>query len=842
VVHLFINDTEIAVPEGTTILEAARSNGIYIPTVCSHPDLPSFRNMELSELIFQGTQKIVNDSDATTDIVKGCEICIVQQEGLEEPVRSCDTEVTEGMNIYTETPQVKKKRQQNLIRILENHPHACLTCSQREGCIPLTDVCPSNVPLEERCCSLLGNCELQRVVEYIGIAPETSRYRFENKPKITDEPLFIRDLNLCINCGRCVRVCRTVRAVGALGTVIHNGTLAVGTVDSPSLDKADCRFCGFCVEVCPTGAFTDKDLTGDRESALIPCRFSCPAGIDVPRYLRCIADGKFSEAAAVIREKVPFPGVLGHVCFHPCEEVCRRGEVNEPISICSLKRSAFEKDDGHWKQYLKTAPPTGKSVAIVGSGPAGLTAAYYLARNGHHVTIFEAQPEPGGMLRYGIPAYRLPKEVLKKEIDEIRALGVEIKNDTRIGRDISYHDIQSDGCPALFVSAGTQLSKRIDLEGKELNNVRWGVDFLREVNSDIKPKVSEKVLVIGGGNVALDVAFSALRLGAEDVKLVCLESREEMPAYRWEIERALEEHIEINNSWGPKRMIGRDGSVAGIELIRCTRVFDNTGEFNPILDDSERKILETDMVILAIGQTSDLSFLENRDDIRTHPDGRIRVNEETLETGIPGVFAGGDIVTGPKSVIEAIEHGRRAAESIDRYLGGDGDISEAFATEEEISLATCKEQGFAEKNRYEGSCLPISQRIADFSMVELGFDEETAILEAKRCLQCDLRLRLQHVPMPPEKWIPLDADTITEVPDKEGVFQLFDEQKKVIFISGTDNVSQALQEQLETNDKARFFLYELDPMFTKRETELIQQHMQIHGEMPEGNLDLDDLF
>lgn len=841
-VHLFINDTEIAVPEGTTILEAARSNGIYIPTVCSHPDLPPFRDIEPLEFIFQGTQKIVNDSDATTDVLKGCQICIVQQEGLEETVRSCDTEVTEGMKIHTDTPEIKKMRQEHLIRILENHPHACLTCSQREGCIPLTDVCPSNVLMEERCCPLLGNCELQRVVEYIGIAPETPRYRFENLPKMNDDPLFVRDYNLCINCGRCVRVCQSVRDIGALGAVIRNGDLTVGTVDSPSLMTAECRFCGFCVEVCPTGALTDKGLTGDRESALIPCRSSCPAGIDVPRYLRCIAEGKFSEAAAVIREKVPFPGVLGYVCFHPCEDVCRRGEVNEPISVCNLKRSAFERDDGRWKQNLKTAPPTGKSVAIVGSGPAGLTVAYYLARKGHGVTIFEAQAEPGGMLRYGIPEYRLPKTVLKKEIDDITATGVEIKTGTRIGGDIPYHDIRSNGYFALFLSAGTQASKGIDLEGTELDGVRWGVDFLKEVNSNQKPKVRKSVLVIGGGNVALDVAFSAVRLGAEHVKLVCLESREEMPAYEWEVERALEEGIEVINSWGPKRIIGKDKSVAGVEFIRCTRVFDEGGEFNPILNDSESKTVDTDMVVLAIGQTSDLSFLEHGDDIQTHPDGRIWVKEETLETSIPGIFAGGDIVSGPKSVIEAIESGRKAAESMDRFLGGDGDISETFAGEEELSLVTGKEQGFASTNRHQGPCLSVAQRIADFSVVELDFDEETAVLEAKRCLQCDLRLRLRQVPLPPEKWISFDADTIKEIPAKEGVFQLFDQEKKAIFISGTDNLNQALQEQLNTNDKARFFLYELDTMFTKRETELIQQHMQIHGEMPEGNLDLDDLF
>ena len=471
-----------------------------------------------------------------------------------------------------------------------------------------------------------------------------------------------------------------------------------------------------------------------------------------------------------------------------------------------------------------------------------MTAAYYLAKKGHSVTVFEAEAEAGGMMRYGIPEYRLPKEVLKKEIDEIKALGVEIRTKSPVNGDFSLSDLQSRGHSALFLSVGTPLSKKIELEGAELEGVLWGLDFLKELNSGRRPEMKRRVLVIGGGNVALDVALSAIRLGAEEVKLACLESKEEMPAYNWEIERALEEEVEINTSWGPKRILGEGESVSTVELIRCTRVFDEEGKFNPVLDESESIRIETDMVILAIGQAPDLSFLGGDVEIKTNPDGSIWVKEESLETSLSGVFAGGDVVTGPKSVVEAIASGRKAAESIDRFLGGDGDVAESFIEGRQAPPWIGREEGFASKARVEVPAPPVSERIRDFSVIELSLDEETAVSEAKRCLQCDLRLQLQPVILPPEKWIAFDTEAVKDVPEKEGVFQLSNKERKVILISGSANLRQALEEQLSAKDSASFFFYELDPMFTKRETELIQQYVQLHGEMPEGNLDLEDLF
>ena len=321
---------------------------------------------------------------------------------------------------------LKKIRQQKLAPILARHPHACLACAQAAGCSRTQ--CSSNVPEDERCCPKFGNCELQAVVNHVGISSDTPRWIPTKQPVLDAEPLFVRDYNLCIGCTRCVRACEDLRGVGALGFVFDaKGGIQVGTL-APTLAESDCRFCTACVEVCPTGAIIDKRLpAGSREEALVPCRSACPAGLDVPEYLRQIAAGRPDQALAVIRERVPLPGVLGRVCVHPCEDKCRRGEVNQAISICLLKRYAADAAGAGEKPSIPKLPATGKRVAIVGAGPAGLAAAFFLARKGHAAVIFEAEAQPGGMLRYGIPAFRLPPEVLEAEIQDILDLGVEIK-------------------------------------------------------------------------------------------------------------------------------------------------------------------------------------------------------------------------------------------------------------------------------------------------------------------------------------------------------------------------------------------------------------------------------
>ncbi|MFX0090420.1 MAG: FAD-dependent oxidoreductase, partial [Candidatus Hodarchaeota archaeon] len=341
-------------------------------------------------------------------------------------------------------------------------------------------------------------------------------------------------------------------------------------------------------------------------------------------------------------------------------------------------------------------------------------------------------------------------------------------------------------------------------------------------------------------NVAIDTALTALRSGAKEVQIACLESSEEMPAHEWEIQQALDEKITLNVSWGPKKILGTNGKVSGIELIRCTSVFDEKGNFNPSFDESVTKSIETDIVIMAIGQSPDLSILgEPSADIGVLK-GLIDVKEGDLTTNIPGIFAGGEATKGPLSVVEAIHMGRKAASSIDRYLGGTGEIDITLIEPDVPTLRLGREEGFFDRPRVKMPQLSPVNRQNNFNEVELGFDEKMAIEEANRCLRCDLRLQISPVIFPPEKWIELTLEKIQTVPEVEGAFRLLDENQQIIFIQGTPNLRQTLEEQLNTNEKARYFDYEEDPMYTKRESELLQQFMQKHGKMPEGNMGLDD--
>ena len=833
---LTIDDTEVKTKEGATVLEAAQGVGVFIPALCYHPDLPPASGTKIDNQIYRGGKRI-QGSGSNPNEFEGCQLCVVEIEGIEGSVTACNTPVADGMVVHTNTPQVQKLRRDNLAKILAKHPHACLVCAEREGCS--REPCSLNVPVNERCCDKFGNCELQKVAEYIGIEEDVPRYVFGELP-VEEPPLFIRDHNLCISCGRCVRVCRDVRGVEALGVVYSGEEYVVGTL-GPSLKESECKFCGACVEVCPTGALMDKDLRWPAsEEDIVPCKHTCPAGIDVPRYIRFISEGKLAEAAAVIREKVPFPSVLGYICHHPCEDECRRGKVNEAMSICALKRFAAERDTGLWKANLRKAPPTGKRIAVVGSGPAGLTAAYHLARKGHSVTVFESLSELGGMMRIGIPEYRLPREVLEKDIEDILELGVDMKTGVNIGEDLSLKDLENQ-YETIFLATGAHLSRKLKIEGVELEGVLWGLDFLKDVNSGRDVKVRSRVLVIGGGSVAIDVARTALRLGAKEVQLACLESREEMPAHEWQIEEAIEEGVILNVSWGPKRILGDGNGVTEVELIRCTSVFDDEGRFNPSFDEEETASIETDMAIIAIGQASDLSFLDEESQIQATR-GTIEVDEDTLQTGVSKVFAGGDVVSEPASVIEAIAMGRKAAVSIDKCLGGDGVIDETLIEPEKLNHWLGREEGFVDKSRVQISYLPLEKRLRDFSLVELGFDEEVAVGEAKRCLRCDLRLEISPVVLPPEKWLEFSSDNVSMVPETSGVYQLLDEKKVIIYIVGTRNLRQDLEQQLNTVEKAQYFGYEEEPMYTKRESELIQKFLKEHGRMPELNEELLDLF
>ncbi|OGC74965.1 MAG: hypothetical protein A2145_00670, partial [candidate division Zixibacteria bacterium RBG_16_40_9] len=676
------------------------------------------------------------------------------------------------------------------------------------------------------------------------IKKETPQYIFGNLPLIKDEPLFTFDYNLCIGCLRCVQVCQEKRGIGALGFVIQNGEVLVGTI-APTLKESGCKFCLACVEVCPSGTLLDKDIKGaPTEKELVPCVSACPIGMDVPGYISSIAEKNFNLAQKIIKQKTPFPLVLGRVCFHPCEINCRRSFIDDPVAICALKRFAFEFETFEGDETK--APPTGKKVAIIGSGPAGLSCAYYLAKLGQDVTVFESQAEPGGMLRYGIPDFRLPKEIVDNEIKQILKLGIELKTNTVFGKDITLEQLHSN-YDAIFLAVGTQASKRIRLEGIELDGVLWGLDFLRKVKSGENLILPKKVAVIGGGDVAIDVAMTALRLTDREVQVFCLEGRDRMPAHPWQVQQALEEGVILNCGWGPKKITGDGKNMTGVELVKCISLFDQEGNFKPQFDESQKKLFEVGTIIFAIGQALDSSIF-NGDELESITgDGKIKVNPDTLETNLKGLFAGGDVVSGPRSVVEAIQMGRKVAASIDKFLGGEGNLDEKLQGNESLTSPKQsdwlgKEAGFADRARVSVPAVIVEQRKKSFSELELGYNQEQGLKESQRCLRCDLRLKIPRVCLPPQKYLEFTEEKIKSIPDNEGVFQLLDQYQKVILISGTLHLRQSLLTELKSRKNACYFICEENQMYTQRETELLQQFLQRNGKLPQGNEAIDDLY
>lgn len=500
----------------------------------------------------------------------------------------------------------------------------------------------------------------------------------------------------------------------------------LGYKQKSSIDQDKCIHCGKCFEICWYYGIERKE-----EKATAPCKEACPAGIDVPRYVRFIADGKFDEALAVVREKIPFPFVCGIACFHPCEDKCARGRLDNPIAIMALKRFIAERDTGAWKAKVKVVKPTGKRIAIVGSGPSGLTAGYYLAKQGHGVTVFEASPVAGGMMRVAIPEYRLPMNVLDREIDEIKSAGVEIKIGTKVN---SMDKLLGQGYDAVFVATGANNDLQMGVQGEDRPGVIKCLSFLNDVKLGKKVSLGERVSVIGGGNAAIDAARTASRLGARDVNIIYRRSRAEMPASDDEVEEALREGVEIQFLAVPIKIARANGQLK----LECIRMklgkTDASGRPRPEPISGSEFDVNTDTVIVAIGETP---YIPSQFGLKRADGNRIWAHPDTLATSREGVFAGGDVVSGPASIIEAIAAGRRAAISIDKYLGGKGEIDEVLAPlEGEVEPLDADE--LPEERRVpQAAAMPLAKRLFNFNVPECGYTEEEAVKEAKRCLGCD---------------------------------------------------------------------------------------------------------
>ncbi len=542
----------------------------------------------------------------------------------------------------------------------------------------------------------------------------------------------------------------------------ETGNFKVKVLKKPRyVDIEKCSSCGDCFEACPVdlinefeqGLNTRKAINkrypqaipsavAISKAARPPCKLTCPAGCNGQGYVALISKGKYLEALDHIKQWIPLPAVLGRICHHPCEQECNRNEVDQPVAIAPLKR--FAADIVRQKRQDGEIPPEEKpvidkskpKVAVVGAGPSGLTCAHDLVKLGYPVTVFEKDPEPGGQLWSAIPKYRLPKDVLAADIKDIVDLGIDLKLNTPVNGKSGLEALKKQDYQAVYLAIGAQQSRSLPIPGVDLPRVLLALNFLRDVNQGKKVDIGDKVVVIGGGNVAMDVARTARRLGAEDVTAICLESAEEMPAHPWEIEEAVAEGVKIMNSWGPTEILNKNGSVAGMAFQKCTSVFDGEGKFSPTFDQSVTTSVDGDTVIIAIGQATDLSVLPESTSIKTTRGGWLIADPLTLATDEEGIFAGGDGVTGPKSAVEAIKHGHEAAISIDRYLNK-LDLREGREEKKE-EPAPLPEGKHEKKKRLDTKYIALEKRLSSFDEVVSTLTEEEAIKEAERCLDCGL--------------------------------------------------------------------------------------------------------
>jgi len=547
----------------------------------------------------------------------------------------------------------------------------------------------------------------------------------------------------CLGMGDCIAACAF--------DAVH-----MGPKGFPVVDESRCVGCGACEKACPKGIIQVRTMAqrllhfNQEQDALAPCAQTCPAEIDIPTYIRQVREGDYAGAVTTIRERNPLLLACGRVCPHPCEDKCRRGVEDEPVSINQLKRFVADYEMTSGKRLpIACAPDTGKKVAVIGAGPAGLSCAFFLRRMGHAVTIFEMMPKLGGMIRYGIPEYRLPKEVLQWEIDGILALGVEAKTNVRLGRDFTIDSLVAAGYDAVFLGIGAWKDYKLNVEGEDLQGCYTGIDFLtrfarhQQGDSADKPFVGRRCAVIGGGNTAIDCVRTLVRLGADEVAIVYRRTRKEMPANEVEIVAAEHEGVKFHFLAAPTKVIGdAEGRVVQLEYLTMKLGEpDASGRRRPVPVEGSETRLDIDMLVTAIGQGPDVDFTHEGRRIAELNVSRwstIEANPETLQTNIPYVFAAGDAQTGASLVVEAIGGGRRAARAIHLYLSGEKvtPVPRSLRKKHIPESLFKTVPGIQPSPRTPMPELPVAERIQTFAEADLVIQEADARRESCRCLDC----------------------------------------------------------------------------------------------------------
>ncbi|MCF8011317.1 MAG: FAD-dependent oxidoreductase [Clostridiales bacterium] len=473
-----------------------------------------------------------------------------------------------------------------------------------------------------------------------------------------------------------------------------------------------------------------------------PCIHNCPVNTNIPGYIDAIIRGEYAEAYKIIREKNPFPSVCAWVCPHPCENYCRRGQIDEPLNIRGLKRFAVEQgstsdvEKNYQLKKLEERSLPGGDVAVIGGGPSGLAAAYELVCQGFSVTVLDRHEEPGGHFYASLPLYRLPRDIVRKDVSDIIKRGAEVFCGVEVGSDVTVEQLR-EKYRSVILAAGLQKGKKLPIPGSDNPSVLSAVDYLQGVNLGNSVSIGKKVIVIGGGDVAMDAARTALRQGVESVTLVCLEAPEEMPANEWEIQEAREEGIEMYTRWGPKEIeIAGENNISGLHIHKVTRVFDEEGKFSPQFDSSNLEFIPGDNVIMSVGQAASLDFV--KDTLQLDSRGNVQINKQTLDTGVSGVFACGEVAEGPGPAISAVASGRRAAENVEAYLNS----KYVQITQGKFEVLDKIKPQLAERivvqHRLQLSQTEPEERKNNLQPFEKGYTEEEALQEASRCLRCGM--------------------------------------------------------------------------------------------------------